>query len=258
MSNVVKIFEKHQDDTLQYFNSKVKYFSGGKFVIPYVMVHETGIYCFFNDIEEIEKKVIAIAGQTKISEYKINCFVFNDDEISLYNPKTKVMLPITEEDFEGYFVGAYVIHEDQTDEIEKCFAGKRRYRTDMDGRQLTLRDGTYQYCSLQDPDEVLFRTLCFGWFGYHKFKYNNIRTGLFYFATAGMFGMGYFFDVLLILLGFYKDGDGRYLTLPTNRNKKFLYLIPALIVAVVSIFGYMHFWRLLALAISFVATRVFA
>lgn len=257
MLNVAELFKKHQDETLQYFDTKIKYYSGGKFVVPYIMVHETGIYCFFHDVEDLEKKIIAIAGQTKISEYKISCFLLKENEIYLINPKTKKTSLVSEDDFEGYFTGTYVIHEDQTDDIEKCFSGRKRYKTDVDGRRLVLRDGTYQYCSLEDPDEALFKTLCFGWFGYHKFKYNNLRSGLFYFVTAGMFGMGYFFDVLCILLGLYKDGDGRYLALPTNRNKKFLYLVPALIIAIVSLIAYMFAWQGIARVLSFVVARVF-
>ena len=43
----------------------------------------------------------------------------------------------------------------------------------------------------------------------------------------------------------------------TNRNKKFLYLVPALIIAIVSLIAYMFAWQGIARVLSFVVARIF-
>lgn len=52
--------------------------------------------------------------------------------------------------------------------------------------------------------------LCFffGLLGIHRFYCGKIGTGILWFLTAGLFGIGSFIDFLLILFGAFKDGNG--------------------------------------------------
>ena len=43
--------------------------------------------------------------------------------------------------------------------------------------------------------------LFFGWLGFHRFYVGKIFTGLIWFFTFGLFGIGWFFDIFLILIG---------------------------------------------------------
>ncbi|MDR1913961.1 MAG: TM2 domain-containing protein [Clostridiales bacterium] len=50
--------------------------------------------------------------------------------------------------------------------------------------------------------------LFLGVFGLHRFYVGKIGTGLIWFFTFGFFGIGWFLDLLSIILGFFRDRDG--------------------------------------------------
>ena len=51
-----------------------------------------------------------------------------------------------------------------------------------------------------------------GVFGIHRFYLGKVGTGLLWLFTGGLLGFGCFVDLVLILCGVAKDGDGRPLT----------------------------------------------
>ncbi len=58
--------------------------------------------------------------------------------------------------------------------------------------------------------KIIAFILCFflGYFGVHKFYVGKPDSGKLYLCTLGLFGMGWILDMVLILMGSFKDGDG--------------------------------------------------
>lgn len=53
--------------------------------------------------------------------------------------------------------------------------------------------------------------LFFGCFGVHKFYVGKIGMGIVYLLTMGLFGFGWFIDLILIACGSFKDSNGMLL-----------------------------------------------
>lgn len=51
--------------------------------------------------------------------------------------------------------------------------------------------------------------LLFGLLGFHRFYVGKNLTGIIYFLTFGLFGIGWIVDCVLILTGAFKDGEGK-------------------------------------------------
>lgn len=48
-----------------------------------------------------------------------------------------------------------------------------------------------------------------GVFGAHRFYAGRILSGLIYLLTGGLLGIGCFVDLIFIIVGTFKDGEGR-------------------------------------------------
>lgn len=63
---------------------------------------------------------------------------------------------------------------------------------------------------ISDKSKLVALLLCFflGWLGIHRFYAGKIATGVIYFFTLGLFGIGWFIDLIMILLGSFRDSSG--------------------------------------------------
>ncbi len=52
--------------------------------------------------------------------------------------------------------------------------------------------------------------LFFGCQGFHRFYVGKIGTGILYLVTFGFCGIGWIFDLLSIVLGYFRDSNGLY------------------------------------------------
>lgn len=48
-----------------------------------------------------------------------------------------------------------------------------------------------------------------GWLGIHRFYVGKVGTGILWMLTLGMLGIGWLYDVIVILVGCFKDNYGR-------------------------------------------------
>lgn len=51
--------------------------------------------------------------------------------------------------------------------------------------------------------------MCFGWMGVHRFYVGKIGTGILMMLTIGLFGLWTLVDLFIVILGKFKDSDGR-------------------------------------------------
>jgi TM2 domain-containing membrane protein YozV len=61
-----------------------------------------------------------------------------------------------------------------------------------------------------DKSKMVALILCIlgGFFGLHYFYVGRIGKGLLYLCTAGLFGIGWFIDIIVIVAGGFKDNAG--------------------------------------------------
>lgn len=131
------------------------------------------------------------------------------------------------------------------------------YEDEYGNEYKIMQDGSEILISELDADNHFKWTLFGGLFGIHKFREGNIFTGLFYLFTFGGFGVGYFFDLLFMIIGIYKyknkiqyDDGSCYkgitlLGAVSDKKKAVLCLLGALVAAVLYSFLYMFLMEFL-------------
>ena len=71
---------------------------------------------------------------------------------------------------------------------------------------------------VSDSRRLVALLLCFflGVFGAHRFYVGKIGTGVLWLFTLGLLGIGWLFDLILIVAGEFKDADGRKVVVWSN------------------------------------------
>ena len=60
---------------------------------------------------------------------------------------------------------------------------------------------------ISKKNKIVALLLCIflGWMGVHRFYVGKVGTGILYLLTAGLFGIGWIVDIILIAVGSFKD-----------------------------------------------------
>tara|TARA_Y100001970_G_scaffold277345_1_gene381401 strand:- start:2875 stop:3096 length:222 start_codon:yes stop_codon:yes gene_type:complete len=56
---------------------------------------------------------------------------------------------------------------------------------------------------------LLILWIIFGFLGVHRFYAGRVGTGIIFLLSGGIFGLGFLYDLILILTQRLKDGDGK-------------------------------------------------
>lgn len=58
-----------------------------------------------------------------------------------------------------------------------------------------------------DKSKIVALLLCifFGYLGIHRFYVGKVGTGIIYLFTGGLFGIGWFIDIIFIIIGSFTD-----------------------------------------------------
>jgi len=60
---------------------------------------------------------------------------------------------------------------------------------------------------------ALLLLIFLGYLGVHRFYVGKVGTGVLYFFTFALFGIGWWIDLIMIILGSFKDSTGKELKL---------------------------------------------
>ena len=82
----------------------------------------------------------------------------------------------------------------------------------VQGGAQTVSMPYHQEMSVKSKWVAFFLCLFLGFWGFHKFYVGKTAAGMLYFFTFGLFGFGYFFDLIFILTGSSTDRWGRKLS----------------------------------------------
>lgn len=91
------------------------------------------------------------------------------------------------------------------------FKKNEKTKVSSDGSIYINKRGIWREASALDVETLFLLTVFGGMFGVHLFYQKKRAKGILYFITFGLFGIGWFFDSVELLLGTYKDSEGKYL-----------------------------------------------
>lgn len=129
-----------------------------------------------------------------------------------------------------------LILSNETKELSKS---KEKIKTGADGKTFINKHGAWREASEINTQTLYLLTVFGGMFGVHLFYQKKRAKAALYLITYGLFGIGWFFDSLEILLGIYKDPEGKYLTPICNKLTGFATLLAGAVVFGLLGFGLM-------------------
>lgn len=115
-------------------------------------------------------------------------------------------------------------------EVKVVSKSKEKTMVSAEGITYVNKHGEWKEASGCNTEQVFLLATFTGMFGGHLFYLKKKSKGLLYFITFGLFGVGWFFDCIEILLGIYRDPDGRYLLPLENKLVGVILLIAGTVV----------------------------
>lgn len=100
----------------------------------------------------------------------------------------------------------------------------QKVKTTADGKTFLYKHGMWREASEVNTEILYPLTALGGMLGLHLFYQKKKARGIAYLLTLGVFGVGWFFDCIELLLGFYKDSNGKYLVPLQNKVTGFMML----------------------------------
>jgi len=114
--------------------------------------------------------------------------------------------------------------EDFAHRLRRADGISRGQYTDEEGNVYILKKGEFYPASARSTEVMFYLTLFGGALGFHRFYMGKPFTGLLYLFTGGLFGLGWFVDLLSLFCGVLKDKRKCYFTPLQNPLKKLLAL----------------------------------
>jgi len=108
--------------------------------------------------------------------------------------------------------------------LKKADMVSRGEYIDEEGNLYLLRGDAFLLTSPLSAERMFYLTLFTGALGFHRFYAGKHFSGLFYFLTGGIFGIGWLLDLLSLFSGSQKDKAKRYFAPLKNPLKKLLLL----------------------------------
>ena len=210
---------------------------------PLIMLHSSGVY-IFADLKIDDEKFRIAANQiiTYLKELiEVNSkyiYYFGlkaDEENNDFGWKSKLYIHTTkqikninnliEHLYEQIEFRSSLLSNERIQDIEL------QIKNNLYHKEITLinKEGTKyilkkeKWYEVSEIDEIWYfhLTLFFGIFGFHKFSINQVFKGFLYLITLGLFGVGWFFDNLRLILGCY-----RFKKRHIHSKPNYLYIAP--------------------------------
>lgn len=125
---------------------------------------------------------------------------------------------------------------DVYEKLQLMFFSNGAVKYGADGHAYIKKHGSWVIASDLDPDETFKKCALFGAFGVHKFAEptrSKKLTGILYFLTCGLFGVGWLADCVSMLLGVYRDSEKKYVAPVSDIKKCLLYMLLGALITVV-------------------------
>lgn len=247
-----------------------------KSFLPVVLVHGTGLIVFvgFDDCSERNSKQLITGFRSVLNtlaeklELSINSFILcgyseSDSETStnatmciynIYNERIKYYLgeegldalidSVADETTYRHLIFDKECVLNLTSNLEFISGSNGQIKKDVDGNYYIRKHNQWFLASDIDPDEMFQKAVFFGAFGAHKFLDHKRLAGLAYFFTCGFFGVGWLFDCVSLILGIYRDKEGKYILPVSNPKGCLLKLLGGLGITVAYIIAYIFIFKL--------------
>ena len=232
------------------------------YVYPLLLLHTTGLYVFLEEgeitQEIIDKAIYPLQQKLSISRIKMQVYSTDkkiDEEDGNWwylNPFSDCVNTVDNIDLhleELLNSGTYYFDETWISYLtdKMLFEGGKRgeIKQNSEGQSFIRKNGAWLPMSSESTEEVFYNTIKFDWFGWFQFHRGKKFVGVFYLLTLGLFGVGYFFDVLSFFTGSARDVDGFYYEPLKDKKRGLIFLGIALVVAIVLCIVYMTLFSLL-------------